>query len=126
EVKLFGEEEVQEQVKSLLTRIHEFALKENATPLIVQSLLLQAKFTLVEGNAQQANTLLNQAKVTAQESGLELLAANVLKEQEHLRHEFDKLKELFHRNASLVERLDKIQLKDYISEALNLIKASKN
>ena len=126
EVKLFGEEEVQEQVKSLLTRIHEFTLKENATPLLVQSLILQAKFALVEGNAQQANTLLEQAKVTTEESGLKLLADKVLKEQEHLQNELDKWKELFHRNAPLVERLDKAQLNDYISTALNLVRAGKN
>ncbi|MHA2247181.1 MAG: tetratricopeptide repeat protein [Candidatus Hodarchaeales archaeon] len=126
ELKLFGEEEVQKQVKSLLNRINVMAFEQHASPLIVKTLVLQAKFSLVEGNAQQANTLLDQARVTANESGLELLAANVSKEQENLYRELDKWKELFNRNAPLVERLDMAQLNDYISNALNMVRTSKN
>ena len=126
ELKLFGEEEVQKQVKSLLKRINVMAFEQHASPLIVQTLVLQAKFSLVEGNAQQANTLLDKAKVTANESGLELLADKVSKEQEHLYRELDKWKELFNRNAPLVERLDMAQLNDYISNALDMVRTSKN
>ncbi|MFX1515747.1 MAG: tetratricopeptide repeat protein [Promethearchaeota archaeon] len=126
ELKLFGEKEVQKQVKSLLNKIHLKALEQHASPLIVQSLLLQAKFSLVEGNAQQAEKLLQQARFTADESGLDLLADNVSKELKHLHRELDKWKELFHRNAPLVERLDMAHLNDYISDALDLVRTSKN
>ncbi|UCG00824.1 MAG: tetratricopeptide repeat protein [Candidatus Heimdallarchaeota archaeon] len=126
ELKLFGEEEVQKQVKSLLNRINVIAFEQHASPLIVQTLLLQAKFSLVEGNAQQANKLLDKARVTANESGLELLAVNVSNEQENLYRELDKWKELFHRNAPLVERLDMAQLNDYISNALDMVRTRKN
>ena len=113
-------------MKTLLNNIHDLAFKQHTSPLIVQSLLLQAKFSLVEGNAQQAEKFLDKARFTANENGLGLLATIVSKELELLHCELDKWTELYHRNAPLVERLDMAHINDYISDALNMVRTSKN
>ena len=126
ELKLFGEEEVQKQVKALLSRIQDIAYEQQRPPLIIQSLLLQSKFSLVEGDAEKANTLLEEAKIIAEESGLKLLASKVSKERQNLNREMNRWEELFYRNAPLRERFDKAEIKNYLSEALNVVRASKN
>ncbi len=124
EFKLYGEGEVLQQVSVLLERIHDIAHKQHATPLIAQSLLLQAKFSLVEGNAQRADQLLEQARLITIESGLEILCTKVSEEQRQLRIELDKWNALIQRNAPLRERLELAKLTDYIGEALKVAKSS--
>lgn len=119
--KLYGEKEVLQQVQSLLNRIHDIALAQHVSPLIVHSLLLRAKFSLVEGNAQQANSLLEKAKLTTIESGLDLMGTMVTKEQEQLQSELAKWTAFIQSNTPLKERLELARLKDYIAEALKFI-----
>lgn len=121
ELKIYGEEEVLKQVRSLLNRINDLALEQHVTPVIVQSLTLQAKFSLVEGNAQQADQLLERAKLTAAESGFELLGAKVSEEQKQLHRELDKWNAINQSSAPLKERLELARMTDYITEALKFL-----
>ena len=69
ELKLYGAPEVLTQVKSLITELHENAIKEQKPQLMVQSLLLKTKLLLVEGNLKDAEKILLQAREKAAEIG---------------------------------------------------------
>ena len=89
----------------LLSQIHDIALDQQSVYLIVRSLFLRAKFTLVEGNVQGADLLLEQARINAEESGLDQLALQVTTEQEILYNELDKWSSLLALNAPLHDRI---------------------
>ena len=124
ELKIYGEEEVLEQVRSLLNRINDLALEQHVTPVIVQSLILQAKFSLVEGNAQQADQLLEKAKLTAAERGFELLGTKASEEQKQLHRELNKWITINQSSAPLKERLELVRMSDYITEAIKFLPKS--
>lgn len=124
ELKFFGEEEVYTQIKALLTQIHDDALKQQSHPLMVESLILKAKFALVDGDAQGADQFLDQAKFNAEERGLDLLRGKITEEQEKLQNELDKWGELTERNASLKERFAQAQFGDYLKSAQKIVRLS--
>jgi hypothetical protein len=121
ELKFYGEREVLQQIKALLTQIHDIALNQQHPTLIVESLLLSGKFSLVEGDAQRADQLLKKAKINAEERGLTQLSVQIVQEQEKLRNELDKWSELIEKNTPLKERLEKAQIVNYLKDAQELV-----
>ncbi|UCE12310.1 MAG: tetratricopeptide repeat protein [Candidatus Heimdallarchaeota archaeon] len=121
ELKVYGDTDVFNQVKTLLTGIFNIALQQQAAQLIVQSHLLQAKFALIEGNANAADDLLEQARINAEERGLTQLILQINTEQEILHNEVDKWLELFARNAPIKERVEQTRLGEYIAHAIRYL-----
>lgn len=121
ELKVYGDTDVFQQVKSLLRHIHNIALQQQAAQLIVQSHLLQAKFALIEGNANAADHLLEQARINAEERGLTQLVLQVNTEQEILHNEVDRWLELFARNAPIKERIEQTRFSEYIAQAIRYL-----
>ncbi|MFX0204857.1 MAG: tetratricopeptide repeat protein, partial [Candidatus Hodarchaeota archaeon] len=117
ELKMYGDPDVFRQIKAHLTRIHDIALHQRSYPLIVEVLLLRAKFTLIDGDAQGAHQLLEQAKINAKERGLNQLHMKIIKEQEIFQNELEKWSVLIERNAPLKERLDQARIEDYLKNA---------
>lgn len=117
ELKFYGEKEVLTQIRSLLTQIHDIALSQQLSPLMVESLILRAKFSLVDGDAQGADQLLEQAKLNAEERGLDLFQVRITNEQENLQNDLKKWIRLTERNTPLKERLEYAQFEDYLKEA---------
>jgi hypothetical protein len=122
ELKMYGDPGVFRQIQALLTRIHDIAVHQRSSPLIVEVLLLKAKFTLVDGDAQGAHQLLAQAKIKAKGRGLNQLHIKIIKEQEILRTELEKWSELIEKNAPLKERLDQARIEDYLKSAQEIVR----
>ena len=122
ELKMYGDLDVFRQIKALLTRIHDIAHHQRSYPLIVEVLLLRAKLTLIDGDAQGAHQLLEQAKTNAKERGLNQLQMKIIKEQEILQTELEKWSELIEKNASLKERLDQARIEDYLKSAQEIVR----
>ncbi len=124
ELKFYGEKEVLQQIKGLLTQIYDIAFNQHLSPLMVESLILRAKFSLVEGDAQGADQLLEQAKINAEERGLDQLQLKITNEQEKLQNELHKWSELSEKNAPLKERLEQAQIEAYLKEAQKIARLS--
>jgi len=120
ELKLYGAPEVLNQIKSLMAELHENAHKEHNPHLMVQSLLLQTKLLLVEGNLQETEKLLLQAKEKATEIGLTQLENEITREIQNFHDEINKWTVLM-KQASLIERLEEVQIKKYIQDAKKII-----
>jgi predicted amidohydrolase/Tfp pilus assembly protein PilF len=121
EVKSFGDPEVWEEVKTLIQHFSTMAQDQQLIPMIVEALLLRAKFATIEGELQQARKYYDQAILTAVEKNLDLLAQQIITEKRAFEAEFEKWQDLIQRNASLQERLRMAQIEDYIQDMLQIV-----
>ncbi len=121
EVKSFGDPEVWTEAKTLIQQFSNKAQDQQMFPMIVEALLLRAKFATIEGELQQALKYYDQAKLTATEKNLDLLTHKIAEERQTFEIEFDKWQELNQRNASLQERLKMAQIEDYIQDVLKIV-----
>ncbi|MFX0150563.1 MAG: tetratricopeptide repeat protein [Candidatus Hodarchaeota archaeon] len=115
------ESEIFQEIKGLLDNLASSALRQHSIPLLVNTLILQAKFTLVEGNLTDAMDLLNRAKAAADEKNLRKLGEKVSEEKTLLVAQLDTWEVLIQNNAPLKERLARIQLEEYIMKASKII-----
>lgn len=70
EFKAYGDQAVFQDAQSLTNKINTIVEQQHSFALIVDALLLQAKFALIEGNLSQASQFLDQARLTAEEKDL--------------------------------------------------------
>lgn len=78
----------------------------------------------MDGDAQGADQLLEQAKINAEERGLDQLQIKISKEQEKLQTELEKWSELIEKNVPLKERLEQAQVEEYLREAQKIVRLS--
>ncbi|MFX0077890.1 MAG: hypothetical protein ACFE8O_01510, partial [Candidatus Hermodarchaeota archaeon] len=121
EVKSFGDPEVWAEAKILIQQFSTMAQDQKSFPLIVEALLLRAKFATIEGELQQARKYYDQAKLTATAKNLDLLTQEIAEERRAFEAEFEKWQELIQRKASLQERLKMANIEDYIQDMLKLV-----
>ncbi len=120
ELRTSGEEDVFIEAKGLVQRFTARAKETHSFSSVVNALILQAKFTIVDGDLTAAAQLLDQAQITAEEKGLSLLAEKVSEESQELKAQYDNWRRLIHDNAPFQERLEKAQIEDYLTDALKL------
>ncbi|MHA2252457.1 MAG: tetratricopeptide repeat protein [Candidatus Kariarchaeaceae archaeon] len=118
EVESFGDPEVWTEVKTLIQQFSTKAQNQQLFPMIVEALLLQAKFVTIEGELEQAQKYYDQAKYIATEKNLDLLSQKITGERLTFEAEFEKWQELIQRNAPLQERLQMAQIETYIQKVL--------
>ncbi|MFX1517561.1 MAG: tetratricopeptide repeat protein [Promethearchaeota archaeon] len=121
ELKSFGDREVLVEAKILIEKIHIYARNQHLFPHVVSALLLRAKLATVEGNLQQAQQYLNQARMTAEEKNMHLLVEKVDSVQKNFETEFEKWRDLIQRNTSIQERIEYARVEEYLKEAQKLV-----
>lgn len=125
ELKFYGEEDVIQEIQSLITRISSTATNQRSITTLVTLYSLQAKLALVEGNIEYSNSILTQALSIANEKGLDFLSLKVKKQQDQLFNQLEEWKALLVQNSSIQERFEILDLKKYISTAINDVLANK-
>jgi tetratricopeptide (TPR) repeat protein len=121
ELKATGDPEVWEETKALVHQFYTKAQDHQEISMVVNALLLRAKFAAVEGELDQAIKYFNEAKVIAKEKKLNSLVKKVEIEQKEFEADFQKWQGLIQRHTSLKERLVQAQLEEYIQEAQKII-----
>ncbi|MFQ5980582.1 MAG: tetratricopeptide repeat protein [Candidatus Heimdallarchaeota archaeon] len=117
ELKAYGEAAVLQEAKSLVDKLYALAQAQHSHSLGVHSLILQAKFAMIEGDLIAAAQYLEQARVTAEENSLGRLAEKVTAEKQDMEAQYDTWRDLIQRNASFEERLEQARLTDYVKAA---------
>lgn len=117
EARATGENEAWEEAKMFLDQFNTRVQDTKFAEFRPEALLLQAKFALIEGDLQQAQTSLNEAKTVATELNRGLLVARVEAEQKQLATDFEKWQDMILRNAPLQERLAAARLEEYLHKA---------
>ncbi|UCG02822.1 MAG: tetratricopeptide repeat protein [Candidatus Heimdallarchaeota archaeon] len=124
ELKATGEQEVWEEAKTLIHQFHTKAQDSQDFNMVVNALLLRAKFATVEGELDQTQEYLTQARMIIKEKNLNQLMKKVEIEQNELENDFHKWQDLIQQHTSLQERLIHAQLTEYLQEAQRIVQRS--
>ncbi|MFW9917860.1 MAG: tetratricopeptide repeat protein, partial [Candidatus Thorarchaeota archaeon] len=120
EAKTFADEALFSEAQVLVDQVIEQAQTEKMIPVLIDTFILQAKFALIEGNAQEALNLLEKAYEWAHDKNLATLAAKTKAQQDIVEKELSQWQELAQKNAPLQERLELANLEEYLHKAIQL------
>ncbi|MFX0016822.1 MAG: tetratricopeptide repeat protein [Candidatus Hermodarchaeota archaeon] len=118
EAKVMGDEAVYQEMKAIFGDLKTLVRGWNTAPYTIDILILEAKLALVEGDMEQAFTILERARELAEKKGLGYLTGKVQDQQEQVRKALDQWQQLLDRNAPLQERLMMAELELYIRTAI--------
>ncbi len=121
ELQSTGDENVLNEVKSTLNKVQSTSQRKESPLLLIRTLQLTSKFSLIEGEAQTADDVLTQALSIAEEHGIFPLIESIQKEKKAIQSEMEKWMLLIKRNASLKEKIEQASLLDYVSTALKVV-----
>ncbi|MFX0205621.1 MAG: tetratricopeptide repeat protein [Candidatus Hodarchaeota archaeon] len=124
ELKATGEQEVWEEAKTLIHQFHTKTQDSQDFNMVVNALLLRAKFTTVEGELDQAQEYFTQARMIIKEKNLSQLMQKVDIEQNELETDLHKWQDLIQQHTSLQERLIHAQLAEYLQEDQRIVQRS--
>ncbi|MFW9856805.1 MAG: tetratricopeptide repeat protein [Candidatus Thorarchaeota archaeon] len=122
EARATGEEEAWEKAKTFLDQFSNRAQNKKDSEFMTEGLVLQAKFAQIDGELQQAQTHLSEAKALAMGLDQPLIVARVEAAQTQLATDFEKSADLIRRNAPLQERLMEARLEEYLQSAIRQVK----
>jgi hypothetical protein len=111
------EGEVFQEAKHIVDTLAALAQQKHSFPLLVNTQILQAKFALIEGNITTAIQLLDQAKAIAEKSGLTSLLNQAQQEKQTVVKDINELRKMIENNATITERIEKLELMEYLQEA---------
>ena len=121
ELKAYGEKTVLEQIKSLLGRMSEIATKVQSSDLILKTKIFEARLSLVDGDLQSAEIILEQAKKNIKSVDSESLKKWINYELRSMYRELSKWDDVLQQNLPLKERIDKARLVEYITQASRFV-----
>ncbi|MHA2366542.1 MAG: hypothetical protein ACXAC7_21480 [Candidatus Hodarchaeales archaeon] len=125
ELQSFGEAEVFKEIKTLVQNLYTLGQSQQSFSLVVDVLILQAKFALIEGKIKKSMGILDQARITAEEKNLGLLIDKLKREKQHFDDEFDKWENLIKHDDAFQERIKQAHLEEYLREILKKVQISK-
>jgi tetratricopeptide (TPR) repeat protein/predicted amidohydrolase len=119
EFKVTGDEQVFEQVKSIVQRLLNIAETQSSHSLLVEATLLQSKIALVELDIDQSMQFLKNAQKIAEEKGLHLLVNKIDHERNLLQNQIDKWEHIIQHKPSRQEMVDLTQLDDLVERMIH-------
>ncbi|MHA2249686.1 MAG: tetratricopeptide repeat protein [Candidatus Kariarchaeaceae archaeon] len=114
ELKSTGNESAFLEADNLINKIYKTAREQNSHSLIIETLLLRAKFSLIKGEINRSNELISEAFQSAESKGLVLLADKAKQEKIKLEEDINRWDELSEQGVSLRERMKQAKIEDYI------------
>lgn len=121
ELKSIGELEVLVEARDLVDKLYKLAQKQNSHSLVVEVLILRAKFAIIGGELEVALKNLTKAQEIAEDKNLGLLLHKVEKEKNILESEYEKWQMLIDRNAPIQELLEQARLEEYAQEIQKIV-----
>ena len=121
EYKFFQNLEVFQKIQSLIEKLRKLAEKSNSIPVKIHSLVLSSRFDLVLGKFNDSELSLQDALSMAKEYELENFEKLISIQISNLRLELSQWQKLVNTQSSLLERLEKVELDDYIKNCQNNI-----
>jgi len=118
ELKMTGEEELFEDIKSLTQQLLEIAKGQASHSLLAETYLLQSKLAMIELDMGRAQKLLTQAIQLADEKGLDGIATNLKKEHDRLQSQVEKWELLVQQNPSRQEMIDQTKIDDLLNKMI--------
>jgi tetratricopeptide (TPR) repeat protein len=117
ELKSYGKKVVFDQIKNLLGQMEEIANKNKSSDLILKTQIFRARLSLVEGDVQNAEVILEQAKEDVTEVDSVALKNWINHEIRRLYKELSRWDDILKQNLPLKERVDYARLEEYVTQA---------
>ncbi len=114
ELQLTGDEEALQDLKKLMEKQLTIAKEQKLFSLLVETFFLQAQLALVELDIANAQQLMNQAQLTAEEKGLKRLAMKISSEYDYYFEEKAMWEEFTDKKPTIGERLSHTSLEETI------------
>jgi hypothetical protein len=121
ELRLYGEEEVLSELNQLIVAMNSMANKQNSTVYIVESLLYMSKLQYITNRPVIALDILDQVIELADNANLRHIHAFSINEKKKLNEELKKQKNLTLKHQNLLEKMNSINIEDYLSKISNEI-----
>ncbi len=122
QLKSVSNKEVFEKAKSITQQIYHLANAQGSYTLIVNSLLLQVKFSILDLDLKGAYELLDQAEKIADEKKLSFHLLQIDNLRKLIENELEEIDNTIRRNLSLKERVEMMNYQDYFDLALRTSK----
>jgi tetratricopeptide (TPR) repeat protein len=116
ELKMYGRDEVLEEVENLTRGIYSKAQEQQLYPLIVEILILRAKLEFLNLKMEETDKILRQAHLIAEERGLDRLLTSVEQEENRMADEIKLALEISKSASTMQERFDKSRVIEYIKD----------
>lgn len=118
ELKMTGEDELFEEIKSLTNRLLEIAKQQASNSLLAETYLIQSKLALIELDMGQAKKLLTEAHRITQEKGLHRLGQTVEHERDFLQSQMQKWDLIRKENPSRQELIALTGLDNFLEQMI--------
>jgi len=105
ELELSNEPEVLDEINPYITRLLEFAEKQNSYSILAETKLLQGRLALMRLNLDDVRQFLTSAQKIADEHGLRLLAQKISHEHDNLLEELETWQSFKKTKASISKRM---------------------
>ncbi|OLS27027.1 MAG: Photosystem I assembly protein Ycf3 [Candidatus Heimdallarchaeota archaeon LC_3] len=119
EIKFFAKEEIIDELKIVVSKLLDISKSQNMFPTLVESLILQSKLSLFELDPKNAQDLLQEAQITAEEKGLDTLAVLASIEYDLLLEKIESFDFSADSKLSFAERFGLNELEDLIQRMIN-------
>jgi predicted amidohydrolase/tetratricopeptide (TPR) repeat protein len=120
EIDSTGSQEPLRELEILLQQLVELGYKNQAYDLVIEALLLQSKVSLIEKKVEKGKSFLDQALIMAKDKGLSYVIAKITQQQKNLNIEVESWVDLADKHKEVRQRLETVELKKYISSALQI------
>jgi tetratricopeptide (TPR) repeat protein len=121
ELKIEYNDKTFNQIRDLISKIKAISKSQNIVPLQIQTSILDGKISILEGDLTKAETVFREGELLASKKGFLGLKKQLLNEIENLHQKYQDWKDLYYRNASYGERIEKMELQTYIQDLLKQI-----
>jgi len=118
DLRLHGDKNVLDELKLLLASFAETLVGQGKTSLHVETLLLQSKIALVELDVEEANRLLDLARIYGREKGLERMLKRIADEQDAQLRELTLWQQLGEDGPPIAERTEKVRFHEQIEKMI--------
>lgn len=108
--------ELLSELNSLIDKLYTHGKEKNLFHIIIEALILKSKITLIEGNLKQAERLLVQASIMAEEKNLTYLVIKSNAEYKEFRKQITHWAELVEGNTLLIEKIKLTEIQNYIDD----------
>jgi tetratricopeptide (TPR) repeat protein len=115
ELGVSGNEEILTDIEALLDNLHDIASDQHIFEWLARTYLLRSKVALLELDTKEARSLLSQAQLIAEETGLNNLAMTISGEFDSLLKEQAKWDKYVDQKASMRERLELARLEELVT-----------
>ncbi|OLS27314.1 MAG: hypothetical protein HeimC2_11510 [Candidatus Heimdallarchaeota archaeon LC_2] len=123
ELRNYGEEEVLNEILSLVDRLEESVKQQKSITVKLSTIIFRSKLALVEGDVNHAMDLLKKAEEIATSSKVIYFLERINTERKSLENDIVKWQELINSGASIKERLEKTNYREYLEEAQNFARS---